>query len=454
MTAVSTKERQYVIQGKKDLEAVRIDNAVTHMRDNKAYRYAVEDAGGDPDGAILRRFIERYRWYRASWRGLPSQAVELRAWGDRFRDMKYPPLCVDIESAAICDLACSFCFRQWVATPDKIINLDFYKRIVDQCAEIGVPSLKLNWRGEPLLHPKLPEMIDYAKRKGILEVIINTNATTLTEAKSRELIEAGLDMMIYSFDGGTKATYEMMRPGRFGENTFEAVYGSIRRFAEIRKEMGSVFPRTRVQMVLTDTTFGEQKSFFELFENCVDDVSVKAYTERGGKVGTLDADTKDRILSENPGLDLSEATPIWRDIHGNVFVSLGRIPCEQPFQRMMVTYDGRVSMCCYDWGSQYPVGYLSSEAYVKGEAEYAKIMKRIERGDRGFDQMAGAQLPAVLNRPEPVISSIADVWYGSDITTVRKKHVCGEGEEVSACKHCTFKETYNWLKVHQGARAS
>ena len=57
--------------------------------------------------------------------------------------------------------------------------------------------------GEPLLHPKLPEFIKYAKMKGILETIINTNATHLNE-KSEKLIEAGLDLIIYSFDGGSK----------------------------------------------------------------------------------------------------------------------------------------------------------------------------------------------------------------------------------------------------------
>ena len=40
-------------------------------------------------------------------------------------------------------------------------------------------------------------------KKGILETIINTNATNLTE-KIPKLIEAGLDLIIYSFDGGSK----------------------------------------------------------------------------------------------------------------------------------------------------------------------------------------------------------------------------------------------------------
>ena len=111
---------------------------------------------------------------------------------------------VDIETAAICDLACPHCYREYILTPDKIMKFENYKKIIDEISELKVPSIKFNWRGEPLLHPKLPEFIKYAKMKGILETIINTNATHLNEKKSEELIEAGLDLIIYSFDGGSK----------------------------------------------------------------------------------------------------------------------------------------------------------------------------------------------------------------------------------------------------------
>ena len=36
-------------------------------------------------------------------------------------------------------------------------------------------------------------------------------------------------------------------------------------------------------MVLTNDTFDEQDEYFSLFKDIVDDVSVKQYTERGGK---------------------------------------------------------------------------------------------------------------------------------------------------------------------------
>ena len=51
---------------------------------------------------------------------------------------------------------------------------------------------------EPLLNPKLPEIIDYAKSKGVLETIINTNATKLDSEMSEKIINSGLDLMIYS----------------------------------------------------------------------------------------------------------------------------------------------------------------------------------------------------------------------------------------------------------------
>ena len=38
------------------------------------------------------------------------------------------------------------------------------------------------------------------------------------------------------------------------------------------------------------------------------------------------------------------------DIDNTIFISQKRLPCEQPFQRLQITYDGKVSMCCYDWG--------------------------------------------------------------------------------------------------------
>ena len=45
-----------------------------------------------------------------------------------------------------------------------MIDWDIYKAIIDQGREHGLPSIKLSIRGEPLLHPRIIEMVEYAKK--------------------------------------------------------------------------------------------------------------------------------------------------------------------------------------------------------------------------------------------------------------------------------------------------
>ena len=46
------------------------------------------------------------------------------------------PLCVDIETASICDLGCPHCFRDYIMTPDKIMSEDLFNRIIQMVLQI------------------------------------------------------------------------------------------------------------------------------------------------------------------------------------------------------------------------------------------------------------------------------------------------------------------------------
>jgi MoaA/NifB/PqqE/SkfB family radical SAM enzyme len=427
-------------------EQSRIQYMQKHMAENKAYLHAVRQQGGDPDGALLRKFRQRFERYRADWRGQPRRAIEERLHGDAMRVAEMLPLCVDIEVAALCDLACPFCYRQWIATPDKLMTADLCRRILDQCGAIGVPSVKLNWRGEPLLHPRLPEFVDHAKRVGVIETIINTNAVTLDEKKSRALIEAGIDLVIYSFDGGSKETYERMRVGRFAPNRFEDVYENIRRFARLRREYGAAFPRTKIQMILTEDTAGEQEEFSDLFRDCVDDVSVKAYSERGGHIADVSPDLRAKLRKKVPrGIPVS--TACWRDMRGAMYVATGRMPCAQPFQRLMVTYDGCVCMCCYDWGCQHPIGYVDAAGYETGSRDYDLVIEHARAGRPGFEPLAHVRKATRYVDPPRRVQDLRNIWHGAAINHVREMHVEGHLEDVAVCRRCVFKETYKWVKT-------
>jgi wyosine [tRNA(Phe)-imidazoG37] synthetase (radical SAM superfamily) len=55
------------------------------------------------------------------------------------------------------------------------MDFELYKKGIDECAENELYSIRLSWRGESTLNPKLVDMIAYAKKRGIKEVSFITN---------------------------------------------------------------------------------------------------------------------------------------------------------------------------------------------------------------------------------------------------------------------------------------
>jgi MoaA/NifB/PqqE/SkfB family radical SAM enzyme len=438
MTSLDNSHRKYSISSIGNSEADRVEFMLNNMHLNKAYLHASRKLINELDKKkLLEEYKNKFLHYRNGWRNIPAEAIKKKLYSEKFKNKKIEPLCIDLEVASVCDLACPHCFRQYIATPDKLMSTDLAFRLIDQLAEQKVPSVKFNWRGEPLMNRNLPKIIDYAKQNGVLETIINTNATLLEGKYAEELMSSGLDLLIYSFDGGSKKTYDKLRVGRFKENKFENIIKNIENFHKLKKKNGSVFPRTKIQMVLTKETYEEQEEYFSLFKGIVDDVSVKQYTERGG-------DIKETDVGQN---NIDKNKIYMKNFDGDLFVSQGRLPCEQPFQRMLITYDGRVSMCCYDWGSMHPVGYVDNLAIATGDKEFEKVKKDADQNKKGFELM-NLKIPEKFNEPEKKISTLDEIWHGKEINKVREQHLKNKLEEVTICKKCPFKDTYDWKKVN------
>src|SRR3989304_2809368 len=74
------------------------------------------------------------------------------------------PAHIDIESTNYCNLDCIMCGRSLMPENLGIMDWDVFTKILKQCQD-KCSSIKLNWRGEPLIHPLLPEMVEAAKKK-------------------------------------------------------------------------------------------------------------------------------------------------------------------------------------------------------------------------------------------------------------------------------------------------
>src|SRR5499427_4404618 len=124
----------------------------------KTARHAVE--------AVLRREAK------------PIRRLLLAAGRDRAPIL---PEIVQIESTNICNAKCVFCPRDEMHRRQGVMAMDLYKKIVDECAALGITHVRVHNYGEPFLDRQLVEKVRYAKERGIAEVGMISNGSLITE---------------------------------------------------------------------------------------------------------------------------------------------------------------------------------------------------------------------------------------------------------------------------------
>jgi radical SAM protein with 4Fe4S-binding SPASM domain len=99
-----------------------------------------------------------------------------------------------------------------------IMDLDLFKKSINEVTYLGAERIVLTGFGEPLLDKGLEDKVAYCKSKHLHTNII-TNASCITEARARGLLEAGLDEMRISFYGMDSNTYNTVMRGLEYKNT-------------------------------------------------------------------------------------------------------------------------------------------------------------------------------------------------------------------------------------------
>lgn len=105
-----------------------------------------------------------------------------------------------IEITSICNLACHFCppterAKQFISIDDFTKRLDQIKPYTD--------FIYLHVKGEPLLHPKIDQLLDIAHERGF-KVNITTNGTLIKKNWDKLINKPALRQMnfsLHSFDG-------------------------------------------------------------------------------------------------------------------------------------------------------------------------------------------------------------------------------------------------------------
>ncbi len=256
------------------------------------------------------------------------------------------PFFITVEPTNFCNLKCNFCYhydREAIKKENlEFCHMDFdlFKKIVDDILEFPdkIKKFKFGGFGEPLLNKQLPEMIRYAKEKGIAEKIdLFTNGTLLNEFNAKELVDAGLDWVNISINGLNREQYKERCSNPID---FESMVEGIAQLYKNKKQL-------EIYIKLGDNGASEEdkEKFYNTFGNICDNIFVEKIVDN---------------VWNDVNLDVKDASPVssFGDEDGYRHV------CTPMFIGFMINANGTVVPCCADWKHQYKLGDANTQRLV------------------------------------------------------------------------------------------
>jgi len=273
------------------------------------------------------------------------------------KEIEYFPRYLEIEAYDGCNLNCVMCpLGKDIYDAGGGIPLDLFNEIVEQLRDYSdwIKLVCLSRNGEPLLNKNVPKMVKKLKDVGIKRVNFSTNATALTEKKSYELLNAGLDEIRLSIDGYTKETFEKVRK----DANYDRILKNSLNFIKIRDKMNA---NTQVQI-----RFVEQKA------NTNEVQDWKNFWL--SKVKPTDVVASKKMHSWGNKLDSFE---------GQIDSDF-RKPCISPFSTLEILHDGTVPLCGCDYKPTVILGNVKRNTLLEiwnGE-KFKKIRELHATGKR------------------------------------------------------------------------
>ncbi len=269
-----------------------------------------------------------------------------REWDRREADLDPAanPVHVDLETVAVCDLRCGsseddpqgFC-QIWTHEHIRTQGFDehtyqrgymdpvLYGRLLQQCADIGVSSIKLNYRGEPSLHPRLVSFVREAAALGFPDIMMNTNGNGLARKQPDlfyKVVEAGITDLMFSVDACDPDSYHRQRVGGSWEVLLNSVHQAVR-----ARDDGKGAPDLRIRASVVRTHVNAE---------------------------AVDSGRMEEFWKAKLGVDWMSISECyfpagtqhhWQAAHWRQMTA-AEFQCPDPFRRMVVTWDGRHTMPC------------------------------------------------------------------------------------------------------------
>lgn len=238
------------------------------------------------------------------------------------------PSQIIVDATEVCNLACIHCphpeFKKSEHYAARYLETWLHDKMVDEVRDFGrgrTQYIRYTSNGEPLVHPRIYDMLDYAVRNSGVFVTVTTNGTTLNEKRIAKLLASGLHMIDISVDALTARTYARVRVN----GDLEITRANILRLLEIKRHTGA---STRIVVSFVEQPENAHEApGFELYwkKQGVDSVVIRRLHSAAGGVASIAQSMRAR---QDEGL---------------------RYPCLYPWERILLNPRGQLAYCPQDW---------------------------------------------------------------------------------------------------------
>lgn len=263
-------------------------------------------------------------------------------------DSTFPKMVV-LSINNVCDFRCIHCFfKKYIHETNyepEYMDIVLHNKVIDELALYPeTVSLRYLAWGEPLLHPKIIDMLKYARKiakRNKLSLI--SNGYWMNSLIHKDLLE-NLNLIEISLDAASDESYKQIRISQYA-NSFDHIEQNVRDLVSLRNKK-KYQTRIAVSFILHDTL--KSKTEFALFTKKWEDVV-------------------DEIIKR-------PAHTFKNTIKGTKLPTI-RKPCYGLFNRCNINPYGEMTVCYNDWERTNIIGNLNNESIAdiwKG-AKYKKL---------------------------------------------------------------------------------
>jgi len=281
--------------------------------------------------------ITDYNQYRSLWDNVSNALPDI-------------PLSTDIELSSVCNLKCFFCPQSTVSKKfySKFMDISLFKKIIDDCYNAGIPSIKLNLRGESTLHPDFFEACNYCIDK-FIDIRLNTNGNY--DLSLNNIMAKTFHEVCFSIDAFSEKTYKKIRVN----GDFKLLHKNIELF--YRLKLGKM----KMSFVTTKDNSHELESFASWAKGNYPDCELFIRNVARRTDGDYVCDGQ---------------------------VAVGRKDCLMPSRRVVIASDGAVFPCCVSpWDEKLVMGYYNGDVSVVDFFKSGQFndLRKLLKNNRAFN---------------------------------------------------------------------